>query len=182
MSTPNAQAPNPPKVLRKLALRHNQPSRIAPSPEHPEMKMGWIEPLLATARLGAAMGEACPIPYVKGALNITVFFLESVRKMKKNKEGLKDLCTDIVELLKIIEPYILLTHQSSNVEHKLRDLCKDFENFMHNLQDMVHGHKPHSSTRAKFWAFFQTDTTTEQLATHNEQLKSFIARIQAGVW
>ncbi|KAJ7203902.1 hypothetical protein GGX14DRAFT_569935 [Mycena pura] len=125
MSTPNAQAPKPLKGLRKLALRHNQPPRIAPSPEHPEMKTEWIEPLLTTARLGAALGEACPIPYVKGAFNITVFFLESVRKMKKNKEGLKDLCTDIVELLKIIEPYILT--QSSNVEHKLRELCKDFE-------------------------------------------------------
>ncbi|KAJ7194276.1 hypothetical protein GGX14DRAFT_679055 [Mycena pura] len=177
MSTPNAQAPKPLKGLRKLALRHNQPPRIAPSPEHPEMKTEWIEPLLTTARLGAALGEACPIPYVKGAFNITVFFLESVRKMKKNKEGLKDLCTDIVELLKIIEPYILT--QSSNVEHKLRELCKDFE----NLQDMVHGiQKQDNSTQGKIRAFFQTDTTREQLATHNEQLKSFMARIQAGVW
>ncbi|KAJ7191016.1 G-protein alpha subunit-domain-containing protein [Mycena pura] len=171
MSTPNAQAPKPLKGLRKLALRHNQPPRIAPSPEPPEMKTEWIEPLLTTARLGAALGEACPIPYVKGAFNITVFFLESVR------EGLKDLCTDIVELLKIIEPYILT--QSSNVEHKLRELCKDFEKFMHSLQDMVHGiQKQDNSTQGKIRAFFQTDTTREQLATHNEQLKSFMARIQ----
>ncbi|KAJ7191014.1 hypothetical protein GGX14DRAFT_546758 [Mycena pura] len=177
MSTPNAQAPKPLKGLRKLALRHNQPPRIAPSPEPPEMKTEWIEPLLTTARLGAALGEACPIPYVKGAFNITVFFLESVRKMKKNKEGLKDLCTDIDELLKIIEPYIVT--QSSNVEHKLRELCKDFEKFMHSLQDMVHGiQKQDNSTQGKIRAFFQTDTTREQLATHNEQLKSFMARIQ----
>ncbi|KAJ7210388.1 hypothetical protein GGX14DRAFT_394617 [Mycena pura] len=131
MSTNNAPTLAVPTPRRKwgTSLRQPSPKGNSTTPAHGQApvdptRIEWLEPLLVVARAGVAAGEACPIPYVKGAFSIVVLLLETIQKMGKNRDDLRDLCDNTVKVMDIIQRRIS-SHQGT--ADKLIELCKEFE-------------------------------------------------------
>ncbi|KAJ7765912.1 hypothetical protein DFH07DRAFT_770052 [Mycena maculata] len=92
----------------------------------------WLGPSLLAAKAIAAGGEMLPFPYVKGVFEIAVTVLETVEKVKKNREDLKELCEDTVEIIKIVQGQISA--------HEIPPLClQDILNVIEPSQKDRHG-------------------------------------------
>ncbi|KAJ7904115.1 hypothetical protein B0H13DRAFT_1881787 [Mycena leptocephala] len=62
-------------------------------------KSDWLAPTIVAARMITAASECLPFPYVKGAFGMVVILLETVEKVKKNRDDLKELCTTAMEIM-----------------------------------------------------------------------------------
>ncbi|KAJ7348124.1 hypothetical protein DFH08DRAFT_779415 [Mycena albidolilacea] len=142
-----------------------------------ETRSEWLGPLLVAARAGAAVGESSPVPYVKGAFAIVVLILETVQKMKKNQDSLKELCDNTVKLMDIIQHQIL-SRQGMPV-NKLMGLCQEFENLMKDVMkkiEQIQGRD--EGTRSKVREFFKSDTIMEQINGLEKKIQTFLNHIQ----
>ncbi|KAJ7210420.1 hypothetical protein GGX14DRAFT_565632 [Mycena pura] len=129
MSTNNSPTPAVPTQRRKWATSFKQSSKGSNTahgqPSVDSTTTEWLEPLLLVARAGVAAGEACSIPYVKGAFSVVVLLLETIQTMGKNRDDLKDLCDNSVKIMDIIQRRI--SSQQGTRADKLIELCKEFE-------------------------------------------------------
>ncbi|KAJ7804644.1 hypothetical protein B0H14DRAFT_2883501 [Mycena olivaceomarginata] len=94
---------------------------------------GWLAEMLLTAKTIAAGAECVPIPCVRAAFGLLVIFLETVNTMQRNREDLKDLCGNAVEIVTILQG-----EMSAHGETALPRLFGLVENFisltLRNLQ------------------------------------------------
>ncbi|KAJ6500312.1 hypothetical protein DFH09DRAFT_1336207 [Mycena vulgaris] len=88
-----------------------------------QSKSDWLAGSLTTAKLIAAGAECVPFPYVKGVFGTVVVILETVEKVKRNRDDLKELCGNIMDIIKIIQDQ-LLTHGDTGAL-KFKQLCED---------------------------------------------------------
>ncbi|KAJ7463359.1 hypothetical protein FB451DRAFT_1180451 [Mycena latifolia] len=64
----------------------------------PSSNSDWLPAFIFTAKAIAAAGESLPFPYVKGVFGSAVFLLETVQKVQKNRDSMKELLLqDVVE-------------------------------------------------------------------------------------
>ncbi|KAJ7476092.1 hypothetical protein FB451DRAFT_1245755 [Mycena latifolia] len=66
----------------------------------------WLATSLLAAKTITAGAECLPFPYVKGAFGMVSILLEAVEKAQKNREDLRELCGDVMEILNIIQDQI----------------------------------------------------------------------------
>ncbi|KAJ7876950.1 hypothetical protein B0H14DRAFT_2713574 [Mycena olivaceomarginata] len=66
----------------------------------------WLATSLLAAKTITAGAECLPFPYVRGAFGMVSTLLETVQKVQKNREDLRGLCKDAVEIIKIIQDQI----------------------------------------------------------------------------
>jgi hypothetical protein len=102
----------------------------------------WLATSLLTAKTFKAAAECLPVPYVQGAFKIVVVLLETVevcschaltwktpdsfaQKVKKNRDDLKDVCQNAVEIIVIVHDQIILHGDTAAVKFKAR--CEELE-------------------------------------------------------
>ncbi|KAJ6548012.1 hypothetical protein DFH09DRAFT_1281725 [Mycena vulgaris] len=102
-----------------------------------QSKSDWLAASLTTAKLIAAGAECIPFPYVKGVFGTVVVILETVEKVKRNRDDLKELCGNIVEIIKIIQDQ-LVAHGDTGAL-KFKGLC---ENLASVLDGVLQSIKP----------------------------------------
>ncbi|KAJ6506482.1 hypothetical protein DFH09DRAFT_1289119 [Mycena vulgaris] len=98
-------------------------SRMFKSKPSPQSKSDWLAGSLTTAKVIGAGAECIPFPYVKGVFGMVVMILETVEKVKHNRDDLKELCGNIVEIIKIIQDQ-LVAHRDTGAL-KFKGLCED---------------------------------------------------------
>ncbi|KAJ7716903.1 hypothetical protein DFH07DRAFT_973765 [Mycena maculata] len=76
-----------------------------------------------------------PFPYAQGIFEIAVMMLETAEQVQKNREGLKDLCEDTVEILKIIRDQI--SEHGDVAAARFMGLCKDLEKCLQEILDVA---------------------------------------------
>ncbi|KAJ7248842.1 P-loop containing nucleoside triphosphate hydrolase protein [Mycena haematopus] len=95
-------------------------------------KRNWIGPLLQVAR---AFHENAPFPYVKCISAVVVLLLETVEKVKRNRDDLEDLCKNVVQIMEIVESHLSSDKEISS--EKLAEFCKGFEEFLQGVLDKI---------------------------------------------
>ncbi|KAJ6506434.1 hypothetical protein DFH09DRAFT_282256 [Mycena vulgaris] len=129
MSTPPNPASSP--SLRTQAKR----SRVFKSKSSSQSKSDWLAASLTTAKLIAAGAECIPFPYVKGVFGTVVVILETVEKVKQNRDDLKELCGNIVEIIKIIQDQ-LVAHGDTGAL-KFKGLCEDLASVLEGVLQSI---------------------------------------------
>ncbi|KAJ7257645.1 hypothetical protein C8J57DRAFT_1721026 [Mycena rebaudengoi] len=93
----------------------------------------WLWTSLLTARTIAAASES--VPYLKGVFGTVVILLETVETVKKNREDLRELCGNVMEILNIIREQ--LSFHEDTVPVKFKSLCGDLEECLHSVLNAV---------------------------------------------
>ncbi|KAJ6484273.1 hypothetical protein DFH09DRAFT_1291826 [Mycena vulgaris] len=103
-----------------------------------QSKADWLATSLTTAKVIAAGVECIPFPYVKGVFGMVVVILETVEvhncKVKHNRDDLKELCGNIVEIIKIIQDQ-LVTHRDTGAL-KFKGLCEDLASVLQSIKQL----------------------------------------------
>ncbi|KAJ7349913.1 hypothetical protein DFH08DRAFT_126110 [Mycena albidolilacea] len=92
----------------------------------------WLAHVILTVKTIAAGAEFIPLPYIRAAFGTVVIFLETVDKMNKNRDDLRDLCAGVVEILLLLRDEILIRGQVAGV--RFIGLCEDFISFLRLVQ------------------------------------------------
>ncbi|KAJ7491672.1 hypothetical protein B0H11DRAFT_2007397 [Mycena galericulata] len=176
MSSPHSckAAPNPPQMARAtpswLSKKHSQAGGSAARPD-------WLSPTILAARAITAAGECLPFPYVKGAFGIVVIFLETVEKVKNNRDDLKELCGTTMEIITILQDQIAMHMDTAAV--KLKGLCEDFERF---LKDVILGvetmQKKSESIRGHIAEFFKSGSIQDIIAGYQRIIQEICLRLK----
>ncbi|KAJ7343824.1 hypothetical protein DFH08DRAFT_1081240 [Mycena albidolilacea] len=115
-SSTSAGAPNPPQKKGRTTLQSFK--SLSPNSD-------WLAPSILTAKTVTAAAECFPFPYVKGVFGTVVILLETVEKVKKNREDLKELCQTTMEIVTILQDQLSMHGNTAAV--KLKGLCEELE-------------------------------------------------------
>ncbi|KAJ7876243.1 hypothetical protein B0H13DRAFT_2201073 [Mycena leptocephala] len=96
----------------------------------------WLPALIFNAKAITAGAETLPFPYVKGVFGTAVFLLETIEKVQKNRESMRDLCTDTVDTITVIRDRISLHGDTTAIQFKVQ--CEEFEQFLQDVVEAVH--------------------------------------------
>ncbi|KAF7336192.1 hypothetical protein MVEN_02166800 [Mycena venus] len=137
----------------------------------PKPASDWVGMFLLTAKTMAAAAECVPFPYVKGVFGTVVVLLESIEKVKKNREDLKELCIDTLEITTIIRDQILAHGDTAAV--KFMSLCEDLERCLQDILDAVKSlQKEPKGFRDRFKEIINSSSTTEQIAGYQNKIRT----------
>ncbi|KAJ6549317.1 hypothetical protein DFH09DRAFT_620363 [Mycena vulgaris] len=83
-----------------------------------QARSNWLAASLLTAKAVTAGAECLPFPYVKGIFGMVVTILETVEKVKKNRDDLKELCSNIMDIVRIVESQLSMHGDTAAVKFK----------------------------------------------------------------
>ncbi|KAF7345853.1 hypothetical protein MVEN_01607000 [Mycena venus] len=115
-SSSHAAAPNPSQSAGPT-LRPYRPTQSSTS--------DWLTPLLLNAKALAAGAEIVPFPYVKGVFGSVVLLLETVDKVKRNRDSMRELCDETMDIITLLRDQII-SHEDAEAI-KFKGHCKDLE-------------------------------------------------------
>ncbi|KAK7042802.1 hypothetical protein R3P38DRAFT_3260739 [Favolaschia claudopus] len=95
-------------------------------------RQDWLAGTILTLKTIAATAEVATLPYIRAVLGTVVILLETVEKMKKNRDDLLDLCASIVEIILLVKDE--LSCHGEAVGTRLAGLCEEFISLLRDLQ------------------------------------------------
>ncbi|KAJ7437960.1 hypothetical protein FB451DRAFT_1304772, partial [Mycena latifolia] len=130
----------------------------------------WLTTSLVTAKAVTAGAECLPFPYVKGVFGTVVIILETIEKVKKNREDLKELCGNIMEIIKTIQDQ--LSSHGDTAAVKFKGLCENLEGV---LQDVLEAVKPLQKEprgfSGRFKEVMKLNSTTDEISEHRAKIQ-----------
>ncbi|KAJ7765952.1 P-loop containing nucleoside triphosphate hydrolase protein, partial [Mycena maculata] len=160
---------SPPNTRESRVTTKESTAPVTKTPS--KSSVDWLGTSLLAAKTIAAGGEMLPFPYVKGAFDIVVIMLEIVEKVKKNREDMKELCEDTVEIIKIVQGQIKVHGDTAAV--KFKGLCEDLKRC---LQDILNAIEPFEKEphgfHSRFKEVVQWGRTADQIARYQKRIQT----------
>ncbi|KAJ7020941.1 P-loop containing nucleoside triphosphate hydrolase protein [Mycena alexandri] len=160
------------------------PSNAQPSTTQPtggnkastKAKSDWLAPAILTARTITAAAECAPFPYIKGVSGTVVILLETVQKVKKNREDLKELCDSTTEIVMIIHDQILA---HANTAVKFKAMCEELESYLATVILAVQNlHNPSKGFRKRVKELVGSSNMTDEIAGHQKQIQGVCLKLK----
>ncbi|KAJ7660538.1 P-loop containing nucleoside triphosphate hydrolase protein [Mycena rosella] len=130
----------------------------------------WLGTMILNARAISAAADTIPLPYVKGVFGTAVFLLETVDTVQKNREDMKELCADTVDIITIVRDRISSHRDTAAIQFKAQ--CEELESF---LTDVVEAVTPHKRRPRGFSAVvkevLKSGNTTDEIARWRNRLR-----------
>ncbi|KAJ6506439.1 hypothetical protein DFH09DRAFT_1289102 [Mycena vulgaris] len=145
-------------------------SRVFKSKSSSQSKSDWLAASLTTAKLIAAGAECIPFPYVKGVFGTVVVILETVEKVKRNREDLQELCEDIVEIIRIVQGRLSFHGDTAAVDFKA--LCEKLEGVLQGVLAAVKKlqTEPHDLS-SRFKEFIKLGSATDKISGYRKKIQ-----------
>ncbi|KAJ6472955.1 hypothetical protein DFH09DRAFT_1293848 [Mycena vulgaris] len=130
----------------------------------------WLAPLIWNAKGLAAGAEILPFPHLKGIFGTVVFLLETVDKVKKNRDSMKELCGDAVEIITIIRDQISAHGDTAALSFKSQ--CEELEDFLKNVIHTIEElEKRARSLRGRIKEIAKSSSTTEEISRFRDRIR-----------
>ncbi|KAJ7024091.1 hypothetical protein C8F04DRAFT_1239820 [Mycena alexandri] len=139
-------------------------------------KSDWLAPAILTARTITAAAKCAPFPYIKGVSGTVVILLETVEKVKKNREDLKELCDSTTEIVMILHDQILA---HGNTAVKFKAMCEELESYLAAVILAVQNlHNPSKGFRKRVKEFVGSSNMTDEIAGHQKQIQGICFKLK----
>ncbi|KAJ6564965.1 hypothetical protein DFH09DRAFT_473958 [Mycena vulgaris] len=100
-----------------------------------QARSNWLATSLLTAKAITAGAECLPFPYVKGIFGMVVTILETVEKVKKNRDDLKELCGNIMDIVRIVKDQVCEHGDTAAV--KFKGPCEELDGVLQGVLEAV---------------------------------------------
>ncbi|KAJ7494871.1 hypothetical protein B0H11DRAFT_920435 [Mycena galericulata] len=139
--------------------------------ESPSRSTDWVGMSLLTAKAITAAAECAPFPYIKGVFGTVIILLETVEKVKKNRDDLKELCEDTVTIIEIVRGQI--SAHGDMAATNLKGLCEDLERCLQDILDAVKPlQKKAKGLSGRFKEVIKLSSTTEQITGFQTRIQT----------
>ncbi|KAJ7446614.1 hypothetical protein FB451DRAFT_789210 [Mycena latifolia] len=114
-------------------------TRSQGSPSQPPLSSDsdWLPALIFNAR--AISTGADSVPYLKGVFGTALFLLETVEKVQKNREQMKELCEDTVGIVTVIRDQMWRHKDAANLQFKGQ--CEELQSFLQDVVKVLEQHQ-----------------------------------------
>ncbi|KAJ7437947.1 hypothetical protein FB451DRAFT_1304746 [Mycena latifolia] len=130
----------------------------------------WLATSLVTAKAVTAGAECLPFPYVKGVFGTMVIILETIEKVKKNREDLKELCSHVMEIIKTIQDQ--LSSHGDTAAVKFKGLCENLESVLQDILKAVKQlQKEPRGFSGRFKEVMRLNSTTNEISGHQVKIQ-----------
>ncbi|KAJ7788544.1 hypothetical protein B0H13DRAFT_2395023 [Mycena leptocephala] len=110
--------PKPPSPIKKGGTTLQ---RLKSSSSHSD----WLSHCIHIATILKETADLVPVSYVKGAVGTVVILLETVEKVKQNREDLQELCENTMRIAVYLGEQ--LASQPNTTALRLKDMCEELE-------------------------------------------------------
>ncbi|KAJ7446583.1 hypothetical protein FB451DRAFT_1537503 [Mycena latifolia] len=164
MSTSSSKPP------ASRSSEHERESPFQPIKPSPSFGADWLAALIFNARAITAAAEALPFPYVKGVFGSVVFLLETVEKVQKNRDQLKELCADTVDVITVLRDQISCHGDTAAL--KFKGQCEELQCFLQDVVEVVHHHqiKPRGLS-ARIKEAVKSSNTTDEIIRFRARIR-----------
>ncbi|KAJ7106955.1 hypothetical protein C8R44DRAFT_322986 [Mycena epipterygia] len=134
-----------------------------------ESETDWLANSLLTAKIITAAADSVPLPYVKGVFGTVVVLLETVEKLKKNRDDLKELCEDIMKIISVVRR---LSAQPDTPVSEFKTQCEEFEDALQSIVTAVNKMqaKP-KGFRGHLKEFVRLGSTTDAISGYRKRMQ-----------
>ncbi|KAJ7463350.1 hypothetical protein FB451DRAFT_1370786 [Mycena latifolia] len=162
---PASKAPNAPGSRSSQQGPLHQPLKPAPS-----SNSDWLPAFIFTAKAISAAGESLPFPYVKGVFGSAVFLLETVQEVQKNRDNMKELCADTVDIITVIRDRVSFHRDTAALQFKAQ--CEEFERLLQDVVEAIHHRqmKPRGFG-ARLKEVVKSGSTSEEITGFRERIR-----------
>ncbi|KAK7042810.1 hypothetical protein R3P38DRAFT_2892308 [Favolaschia claudopus] len=130
----------------------------------------WLARTIVAVKALAAGAEFIPFPYVRGAFGSVIVLLETVDQMKRNRDELRELCANVVDIVFLIQKEISVHGELTDL--RMTKLCQEFTLYLKILQ--MYAERMMGAHRRGFkgWLrdFLRVEDQTEQLTRYRRRL------------
>ncbi|KAJ7041767.1 hypothetical protein C8F04DRAFT_994477 [Mycena alexandri] len=140
-------------------------------------KSEWLARAILTAKTITAAAECAPFPYIKGVSGTVLILLETVEKVKRNREDLKELCTSTTEIVTILHDQIVTYGNTAAVNFKA--LCEELKSYLEavvlviqNLQDLSKGF------RGRVKEFVKSSSIADEIAGYQQKIQGLCSKLK----
>ncbi|KAJ7463211.1 hypothetical protein FB451DRAFT_1494016 [Mycena latifolia] len=129
----------------------------------------WLPALIFNAKAISAAGESLPFPYVKGVFGTAVFLLETVERVQKNRDSMRELCADTVDIITVLRDQI--SHHGDTAAIKFKSRCEELESFLQDIVESVNHRqiKPRGfSSRLK--EVVRSSSTSDEISRYRNRI------------
>ncbi|KAJ7792583.1 P-loop containing nucleoside triphosphate hydrolase protein, partial [Mycena leptocephala] len=139
----------------------------SPSPSRPD----WLAGSLVAAKAMRAAADSLPFPYVKVVFGSVVILLETVEKVKKNRDDLRGLCGDTVDIIRIVRDQI--ASHGDTAALKFKGLCEDLERCLQDILDAMQAipSEP-KGFRARLKEVIKLGGTASQITFYQDRIRT----------
>ncbi|KAJ7437969.1 hypothetical protein FB451DRAFT_1107983 [Mycena latifolia] len=117
-----------------------------------------------------AGAECLPFPYVTGVFGMVVIILETIEKVKKNRDDLKELCGNIMEIIKTIQDQ--LSSHGDTAAVKFKGLCENLEGVLQDILKAVKQlQKEPRGFSGHFKEILKLNSTTDEISGHRVKIQ-----------
>ncbi|KAJ7152081.1 hypothetical protein C8R46DRAFT_484209 [Mycena filopes] len=141
----------------------------------------WLGHMILAVRTVSSGADFIPLPYVRAAFSTVLILLETVEKVKKNRDDLRDLCASTVEIV------IILRYKSSMIGVELATLCEEFVAYLSvlrtGLEHLIKGRRGIGGRIKELLGAGNIASQIERYKTRVNELRSnfIVATISSGV-
>ncbi|KAJ7463373.1 hypothetical protein FB451DRAFT_1494499 [Mycena latifolia] len=162
---PATQAPNEPgsrSSQQGPLLQPLKPASLSDS--------DWLPAFIFAAKAISVAGDSLPFPYVKGVFGSAVFLLETVQKVQKNRDNMKELCADTVDIIAVIRDRVSFHRDTAALQFKAQ--CEEFERLLQDIVKAVHHRqmKPRGFG-ARLKEVVKSGSTSEEITNFRERIR-----------
>ncbi|KAJ7907222.1 hypothetical protein B0H13DRAFT_699088 [Mycena leptocephala] len=129
----------------------------------------WLAHMILAVKTIAAGAEFIPLPYIRATFGTVIILLETVDKMKKNRDDLQDLCASTVEIVLILRNEIAVHGHAAGLQ--FMGLCENFIAFLRLLQTGLEKlMRSGSGVRGRFKEFLRTTSVADQIERYRTRI------------
>ncbi|KAJ7921588.1 hypothetical protein B0H13DRAFT_1866560 [Mycena leptocephala] len=114
--------------------------------------------------------DLIPVTYVKGAIGTVVILLETVEKVKQNREDLRELCENTTRIAVYLGEQ-LASHQNTTAI-KLKDMCEELESELQGVIAVITKLQRSRGLGGQVKEFFRARSITDKITGYQRSIQA----------
>ncbi|KAJ7921622.1 hypothetical protein B0H13DRAFT_2267777 [Mycena leptocephala] len=130
----------------------------------------WLSHCIHIAKILKEAADLVPVTYVKGAIGTVVILLETVEKVKQNREDLRELCENTTRVAVYLGEQ-LGSHQNTTAI-KLKDMCEELESDLQGVIAVITKLQGSRGLSGEVKEFFRARSITDKIAGYRRSIQA----------
>ncbi|KAJ7927311.1 hypothetical protein B0H13DRAFT_1048545 [Mycena leptocephala] len=130
----------------------------------------WLSHCIHVAKILKEAADLVPVTYVKGAVGTVVILLETVEKVKQNREDLRELCENTTRIAVYLGEQ-LASHQNTTAI-RLKDTCEELERDMQEVIIAITKLQGSRGLGGQVKEFFRARSITDKITGYQRSIQA----------
>ncbi|KAJ7921572.1 hypothetical protein B0H13DRAFT_2415300 [Mycena leptocephala] len=130
----------------------------------------WLSHCIHIAKILKEAADLVPVTYVKGAIGTVVILLETVEKVKQNREDLQELCENTTRIAVYLGEQLASRQNTTAV--RLKDMCEELERDLQGVIAAITKLPGSRGLRGQVKEFFTARSITDKITGYQRSIQA----------